>query len=149
MARETSTSSRVNPRRSSIFPHRPLEDLHRAVERAEAEGPLGGGVPTPIVPKEDPRRSDPTAGEKTDLRRDIERAIHPLDEDPGHRQSGAEWQGMLLLCRVVRTNELVRPGGRKQDEPALPLLDEGKVVRRLGACRERAKYRVPVGLAQP
>jgi hypothetical protein len=34
-----------------------------------------------------------------------------------------------------------------QDEPALPLLEEGKVVRRLGARRERAKYRVPVGLA--
>src|SRR3990172_798297 len=108
MARETSTSSRVNPRRSPILPHRPLEDLHRAVERAEAEGPLGGGVPAPVVPEEDPRRRDPSSGEIPDLRGEIERAVPALDADPGQREAGSELQGALLLGRAVRTNELVR-----------------------------------------
>src|SRR5512141_2719537 len=147
MARETSTSSRVNPRRSSTFLHRSFEDLHRAVEWAEAEGPLGGGVPTPVVPKENARRRDPTAGEKPDLRGKIERAILPLDADPGHRQAGAELLRTLLLGRAVRMDELVRPVGRMKDEPGLPLLEEGKVVRRLGTRGERAEYRVPAGLA--
>src|SRR5512140_1000742 len=112
MARETSTSRRVKPRRSPIFPHRPLEDLHRAVERAEADGPFRGSVPAaPVVPKEDPRRRDPTAGEIPDLRGEIERAILPLDADPGHRQAGAELQGTLFLGRSVRMIELVRPVG--------------------------------------
>src|SRR5512140_835025 len=112
MARETSTSSRVNPRRSSIVTHRPLEDLHRAVERAEAEGPLGRGGPAPVVPKEDSRRRDPAAGEIPDLRGEIERAVLPLDADPGHRQAGAELLRTPLLGRAVRMDELVRPVGR-------------------------------------
>src|SRR5512134_2552733 len=116
MARETSTSSRVNPRRSAILEHRPLEDLHRAVERIEAEGPLGGGAPS-VVPEEDPRRRDPSAGEIPDLRGDVERAVLPLDADPGHRQAGAELPGAPLLGRAVRMDELVRPVGRDQDEP--------------------------------
>src|SRR3972149_10968395 len=111
MARETSTSSRVNPRRSSIFPHRPLEDLHRAVERAEAEGPLGGRVSPPVVPEEDSRRRDPAAGEIPYLRGEIERAILPLDADPGHRKAGAELRRPALLGRPVRMKELVRPVG--------------------------------------
>src|SRR3990172_4327507 len=115
MARETSTSSRVKPRRSSIFPHRPLEDRHRAVERAEAKGPLRGSVPAPVVPKEDPRRRDPASGEIPDLGGEIERAILSLDADPGHRQAGSEFPGALLLVRAVRTDELVRPVGGMQD----------------------------------
>src|SRR5512144_722189 len=109
MARETSTSSRVNPRRSSTFLHRSLEDPHRTVERAEAEGPLGGGDPAPVVPEEDARRRDPAAGEETDLRRKIERAVLPFDADPGHRQAGARLPRPLLRVRAVRMDELVRP----------------------------------------
>src|SRR5512143_4271544 len=121
MARETRTSSRVKPRRSSTFLHRPLEDPHRAVERAEAEGPLGGGDPPPVVPEEDARRRDPAAGEIPDLRRKVERAVLPFDADPGHRQAGAELPRTLLLVRAVGMDELVRPLGRAQDETGLPL----------------------------
>src|SRR5512141_2749196 len=147
MARETSTSRRVKPRRSSIILHRPLEDLHRAVERAEAEGPLGGDPPTPVVPEEYARRRDPAAGQIPDLRGKIERAILPLDADSGYRQAGAEIPRAPLLGRAVRMDELVRPVGRMKYEPGFPLLEEGKVVRRLGVRGERAEYRVPARLA--
>src|SRR5512141_366873 len=147
MARETSTSSRVNPRRSSIFLHRSLEDLHRAVERAEAEGPLGGGVPTTVVPEENARRRDTTAGETPDLRGKIERANLPPDAGPGPRPAAAQPLHVPPPGRAVRLDVFVRPVGRMKDEPGLPLLEEGKVIRRLGSRGERAEYRVPSGLA--
>src|SRR3989339_801301 len=116
MVRETSTSSRVTPRRSSTFPRRPLEDRHRAVERAEAEGPLGGGVP-PVVPEEDPRRRDPAAGEVPDLRGEVERPILSLDADPGHRQAGAELLRAPLPGRPGRARRCATAAGARPTAP--------------------------------
>lgn len=106
-----------------------------------------GGFAPPRVPEEDLRRRDPAAGKVPDLGGEIEVAVFPLDADPGHGQPGPELPGTLLVVRAVRTAELVRAGGGPEDEPGLLLLEQGEVVRRLGARREGAEHRVAVGLA--
>src|SRR3990172_8488137 len=101
IASDTSTSRRVNPRRSSIVPHRPLEDLHGAVERVEAQGPPGRGAAAGVG-EEDPGLRNAAAGAIRDLRRQVEGPVLPVDADSGHREAGGGRGGGGRPSRVSR-----------------------------------------------
>src|SRR3990172_10732306 len=134
MARETSTSSRVNPSVREplrIVCDRPLEHLHRAVDGVRAEGPLSRFSLRPFVPEKDPGLRHLSAGEVSDLGDDPGRAVLAVDPDPGDRQVFPEFPPRTRVGFPLRHPEPVAPRDGVDPEADLLLLEEGRVERLL------------------
>src|SRR3990170_1232780 len=134
MARETRTSSRVNPfARESlrIVGDRPLEYLHRAVDRVQAEGPPGRFSFRPLVQEKDPGLRNLSAGKVPDLGDDIGRTVLAVDPDPGDRQGFPEFPPRPRVGFPLLHPEPVAPRDGVDPEADLLLLEDGRVERLL------------------